>query len=318
MQTRSLGPLRVSAIGLGCNNFGRQGFVTEGIEGTRAVLDAAIDHGVTFLDTAAMYGGPQSVSEKLMGEALQGRRDQVVIATKFGHTAGPEPEEWGARGSKGFIRKACDASLTRLRTDRLDLYQMHEPDAGTPITETLEALSELQQEGKVLAYGHSNFSADQIREAGRAASDLGVAPFVSAQNHYSLLARGIEADVLPAIAAAGIGLLPYFPLANGLLTGKYRKGQEAPGDTRLGRIRQRFESFSDPQWDAVEQYRAYTEELGVPMLHATFAWLLAHESIPSVIAGATRPDQVAQNAAAADVHLSEESVARISDIFTLS
>ena len=318
MQTRTLGPLQVSAIGLGCNNFGRQGFVTEGIEGTRAVLDAAIDHGVTFLDTAAMYGGPESLSEKLMGEALEGRRDQVVIATKFAHSAGPEPEEWGARGSKGFIRKACEASLTRLRTDHIDLYQMHEPDDSTPITETLEALSELQQEGKILAYGHSNFSAAQINEAARAASELGVAPFVSAQNHYSLLARGIEADVLPAIRAAGIGLLPYFPLANGLLTGKYRKGEDAPGDTRLGRIRQRFESFSDAQWDAVEQYRAYTEELGVSMLHATFAWLLAHESIPSVIAGATRPDQVAQNAAAADVHLSDEAVARISDIFTLS
>ncbi len=316
MQTRTLGPLQVSAIGLGCNNFGRQGFVTEGIEGTRAVLDACLDNGVTLLDTAAMYGGPESLSEQLMGEALEGRRDRVVLATKFGHAAGPEPEEWGARGSKAFIRKACEASLTRLRTDRIDLFQMHQPDPSTPIAETLEALAALQEEGKILAYGHSNFDATQIREAAQVASDLGVAPFVAGQNHYSLLARDIEADVLPAIEACEIGLLPYFPLANGLLTGKYRKGADAPGDSRLAHARQRFESVTDAQWDAIEAFRALTDELGISMLHASFGWLLSHQSVPSVIAGATRPDQVVQNAAAADVTLSDDVVTRIDEIFT--
>lgn len=318
MQTRTLGPLQVSTIGLGCNNFGRQGFVTEGIDGTRAVLDACLDHGVTLLDTAAIYGGPESMSERLMGEALQGRRDRVVLATKFGHSAGPEPAEWGARGSKGFIRRACEASLTRLRTDHIDLYQMHVPDPSTPIAETLEALAGLQEEGKIVAYGHSNFSAEQIREAAQVASDMGVAPFVAGQNHYSLLAREIEADVLPAIEACEIALLPYFPLANGLLTGKYRKGEDAPGDSRLAQARQRFESVTDAQWDAIEAFRALTDELGVSMLQATFAWLLSHDAVPSVIAGATRPDQVAQNAAAADVVLSDDAIARITEIFTLS
>ena len=317
MQTRTLGPLRVSAIGLGCNNFGRSGFVTEGVEGTRAVLDACLDHGITLLDTAAMYGGPESLSEHLMGEALQGRRDMVILATKFGHAAGPEPAAWGARGSRAFIRRACEASLTRLRTDRIDLFQMHQPDPSTPIAETLEALAELQEEGKILAYGHSNFDAAQIREAAQVASDLGVAPFVSAQNHYSLLARGIETDVLPAIEACEIGLLPYFPLANGLLTGKYRRGAEAPGDSRLAHVAQRFEAVTEAQWDAIEAFRDLAAGLGISMLHATFAWLLSHDVVPSVIAGATRADQVAQNAAAADVTLPPDALARITEIFTL-
>lgn len=318
MKTRSLGPLTVSVIGLGCNNFGRIGFPTEGLDGTRAVLHACIEHGVTFLDTAALYGGPKSVSETLMGEALRGRRDQVVIATKWGHTAGPEPADWGARGSASFVKKACDASLARLQTDRIDLFQLHEPDADTPIAETLGALDELRRAGKIVAYGHSNFDADQIREAERVADELGVARFVSAQNHYSLLARDIESAVIPACREAGIGLLPFFPLANGLLTGKYVRGEQAPAGSRLAHIAARFASVTPAQWDAVETYRAYCDELGVSMLHATFAWLLAQDVIPSVIAGATSPTQVEQNAAASEIELSPASVARIAEIFTLA
>lgn len=314
MPTRAIGALRVSVVGLGCNNFGRDGFVTEGIAGTRAVLDACVERGVTLLDTAALYGGPESRSESLMGEALASYRDDVVIATKWGHTAGPEPEEWGARGSAGFVRRACEASLRRLRTDRIDLFQMHEPDETTPIEETLGVLHELRQEGKVIEYGHSNFSADQAREAADVAERLGVHPFVSAQNEYSLLQRGIEADLVPALEELGVGLLPYFPLASGLLTGKY-SGRVAPDGSRLALAPKRFDSVTEAQWQAIEAYDGYCRELGRPMTEVTFAWLLGHSVIPSVIAGATTPEQVATNAAAAQARLSDEEMARISEIF---
>lgn len=315
MRTRTLGDLEVSVIGLGCNNFGRRGFVTEGIEGTREVLGACLDHGITLLDTAALYGGPESVSEQLIGQALVGRRDQIVLATKFGHTDGPEPADWGRRGSAEFIRRACDASLQRLRTDRIDLYQMHEPDPETPIEETIGVLAELHDAGKILAYGHSNFDAGQAREAAATAVELGDPPFVSAQNLYSLLERDIEAELIPALRDLGLGLLPFFPLRDGLLTGKYRKGQAAPAGSRLSHIGKRFDNITDEQWDAIEAYRVVCDDLGLPMAQVTFAWMLAQDVVSSVIAGATSREQVAQNAAAADIDLPTDAVERISEIF---
>ena len=284
------GPL-VSTVGLGCNNFGRQGTLTEQQEGTTAVLDAAIELGVTLLDTADMYGGA-GTSETLMGVALQGKRDAVVLATKFGH----QDYDMGIlpgvpKGSRAYIREAVAGSLTRLRTDRIDLYQMHTPDPLTPIAETIAALDELVEEGKILFYGHSNFSAAQIAEAAAAGGR-----FVSAQNEYSLLARGVEAEVLPAARAHGLGFLPYFPLQNGLLTGKFTRTQR-PADTRI--MRQRPYLVEDAPWDVLEAYAAWCEARGITMLEATFGWMLAQPGLTSVIAGTTKPEQLLQNAEAA-------------------
>jgi aryl-alcohol dehydrogenase-like predicted oxidoreductase len=221
--------LLVSVAGLGCNNFGR----TLGVQATRGVADAAIDAGITLFDTADMYGGGRS--EEVLGEVLAGRRDQVVLATKFGHQGadlgyGPAA---GGKGGRSYIRRAIERSLRRLRTDYIDLYQIHMPDPVTPIGETLAALGELVTEGKVRYIGHSNFAGWQIAEAALLARELGTAPFISAQNHWSLLERGAEAEVVPAARHFCLGVLPYFPLANGLLTGKIRRGQAAPEGTRL-------------------------------------------------------------------------------------
>lgn len=315
MKTRKLGDLEVSVIGLGCNNFGRPGFVTEDVAGTKNVLDACIDHGITLLDTAALYGSAEHPSESLMGEALKGRRDRVVLATKWGHTQGPEPADWGARGSAEFIRRACDASLRRLQTDRIDLFQLHEPDPDTPIAETLQTLETLGRAGKIRAWGCSNFTAAQIREASEAAAELGVRPFVSVQNEFSLLVRGAESDVLPTAHEAKMGLLPFFPLGGGLLTGKYRRDAAAPADSRLAHLPTRYAAVTPSQWDALDRYAELCDELGLPMAQVSVAWLLSHEDVPSVIAGATRVDQVAQNAAAAAITLTSDVAARISAIF---
>lgn len=311
MTTTSLGSLSVSRIGLGCNNFGRPGSATQGLDGTRAVIDAALDHGVTFLDTAALYGGPESLSETLIGQALHGRRDAAVIATKFGHTGGPEPSTWGRRGSREFIRNAAEASLRRLRTDRIDLFQLHQPDPQTPISETLGALSELVDEGKVVEIGHSNFTAEMTREADDRATSDGRRHFVSAQNEYSLLNRDVEGELLAVLEERGLRLLPYFPLASGLLTGKYRKG-EAPAGSRLA---SRLDSVSDETWSRLDGYAALTSSLGVTPLDATFAWLLAQPVVASVIAGATSPEQVAANAAAGQTWLEKDVVEQISALF---
>src|SRR6266699_3547221 len=232
MRYRQLGPsgLLVSVAGLGCNNFGRR----LDAAATRSVVDAAIDVGITLLDTADIYGGGGG-SEALLGEALAGRRDKVVLATKFGHQGfdmgyGPAA---GARGGRAYIRRAIEASLRRLRTDYIDLYQLHTPDPVTPVAETLAALTELITEGKVRYLGHSNFTGWQIADAAHVARATGTAPFVSAQNHWSLLERGAEAEVVPAARHFGLGVLPYFPLANGLLTGKVRRGRELPPGSRL-------------------------------------------------------------------------------------
>lgn len=298
MEQRRLGthgPL-VSAIGLGCNNLGRPGTRTESPEGARAVVDAAIDAGVTLFDNADVYGAEPGLSETLLGEALAGRHDGLVIATKFGHTQFRGAiESSDAKGSRAYIRASVEGSLRRLRIERIDLYQQHTPDPETPLEETLGALDELVAEGKIAAYGHSNFSGAQIAEAVEVAERLGVAPYVSAQNQYNLLERGVEREVLPAVERAGIGFLPYFPLANGLFTGKFTR-TERPAGTRIAR--QRPQIADNAPWDAIEAYASFAEARDVSMVEATFGWFLARPVITSVIAGATTPEQVRANVAA--------------------
>jgi aryl-alcohol dehydrogenase-like predicted oxidoreductase len=316
MRFRNLGTsgLRVSAVGLGGNNFGRAGTPTITEEGTDAVVGAALDAGVNLIDTADVYGAEYGASESLLGRALAGRRDQVVIATKFGHAEIPSPlPAWGAKGSRRYIRLAIDGSLRRLRTDWIDLYQLHTPDPATPIEETIEALDELVVEGKIRYFGHSNLPAWRIAEAHLTASLTNRRHFVSAQDEYSLIARGVERDVLPAVERFGLGFLPYFPFANGLFTGKFGR-TELPADTRIAR--QRPYIHEQAPWDAIEALGALAAERGVGLLEVTVAWFLARPSVSSVIAGATRPEQVRQNAAAADIQpLTPEELARIDALF---
>lgn len=303
------GPM-VSTVGLGCNNFGRAGTLTETQEGTNAVIDAAVDLGVTLLDTADMYGGAPGQSETFMGNALKGRRDSVVLATKFGHSGFDMGILPGTpKGSRAYIREAIEGSLRRLHTEYVDLYQLHTPDEVTPIAETIAALDELVAEGKILHYGHSNFSGAQIAEATAAGGR-----FVSAQNQYSLLVREAEQDVLPAVREHGLGFLPFFPLQNGLLTGKFTR-TERPVDTRI--MRQRPHLVEDAPWDVLEAYAAYCAAHGITMLEATFGWLLAQPGLTSVIAGTTKPEQLRQNAEAATAwQPSAEQADEISAIFS--
>ncbi|SEC05733.1 Predicted oxidoreductase [Paramicrobacterium humi] len=316
MSYRPLGTsgLMVSATGLGCNNFGRSGTVTEDQSGTDAVIGAALDAGITFFDTADMYGKHPGLSETLMGNALRGKRDDVVLATKFGHSgADVGIAGWGAKGSRRYVRLAVEASLRRLQTDWIDLYQLHTPDDVTPIEETLAALDELIVEGKVRYIGHSNLSAWQLVEAEFTARLHEHPRFISAQNQYSLIVRDAERDVLPAANRFGVGFLPYFPLHNGLLTGKFTRSG-GPDDSRI--MRQRRHIIDDAPWDALEAYRAFCEERGISMLQATFGWLLAQPALASVIAGATSPEQVRQNADAATAwQPSADEVRAISEIF---
>jgi len=317
LEYRSLGRsgLRVSAVGLGGNNFGRPGARTESQEGTDAVVHAALDAGVTLIDTADVYGREYGLSETLLGRALRGRRDEVVLATKFGHSSIDSPiPAWGARGSRRYIRLAVEGSLRRLQTDWIDLYQLHTPDPSTPIGETLAALDDLVREGKVRYIGHSNLPGWQIAEAELVARQLGTTAFISAQDEYSLLRRQAEAEILPAVRHFGLGFLPYFPLQNGLLTGKFSRGQR-PADSRIAR--QRPHVADDAPWDVLEQYAALVDARGMTMLEATFGWLLAQPSLSSVIAGATTPEQIRQNAAAGSAGaLDADTVAEISALFS--
>ena len=300
MQTRELGTsgILVSVVGLGCNNLGRSGTRTETQEGATAVVHAALDAGVTLFDTADMYGATFGLSETLLGQALRGRRDEAVVATKFGHQQFPTPlADIGPRGGRAYIRAAVEGSLARLQTERIDLYQLHTPDPATPIEETLGALDELVREGKVRAIGHSNLDGDAIRAADDAATELGTARFVTAQNEYSLLARGAETDVLPAVRERGLGFLPFFPLANGLFTGKFSR-TERPADSRIAR--QRPHIADQAPWDAIEAFEAFAAERGIGILEATFGWLLSRPELSSVIAGATKPEQIVANARAGD------------------
>ena len=299
IEYRNLGPsgLRVSTIGLGCNNFGRPGTVTEAQDGTNAVIDAAIDAGITFFDTADIYGYAYGRSESMMGVALKGRRDDIVLATKFGHADFESPlGQAGSRGSRRYIRQAVEGSLRRLQTEWIDLYQLHTPDPHTPIEETLDALDDLIREGKVRYIGHSNLAGWQIAEAEFTARLHGHPKFISAQNEYSLLERDVEREVLPAVNAYGLGFLPYFPLYNGLFTGKFSRSG-GPEDSRI--MRQRPHLLENAPWDTIERYESLIAGWGVTMLEATFGWLLAQPGLASVIAGATTPEQVRQNADAA-------------------
>jgi len=298
MQLRPLGPsgLHVTAVGLGCNNLGRPGTHTMDQEGATEVVLAALDSGVTFFDTADIYGAEYGLSESLLGVALSGRRDEAVVATKFGHQDFASPlAHLGPRGGRTYIRAAVEGSLTRLRTDRIDLYQLHTPDPSTPIEETLSALSELVDEGKVRAIGHSNLDGEAIRAADDAAVAGGFPRFASAQNEYSLLARGVEDEVLPAVRERGLGFLPYFPLANGLFTGKFSR-TDRPSDSRIAR--QRPHIADNAPWDAIEAFEAFAAERGIGILEATFGWFLSRPELASVIAGATRVEQIRANAAA--------------------
>ncbi len=305
LPTRTLGHsgLEVSILGLGCNNFGRR----VDLEGTRAVIDAALEVGDTFLDTADIYGGAGG-SEELLGQVLEGRRDQVVLATKFGMDMG---DGRGPRGSADYIRQAVEASLRRLRTDVIDLYWYHQPDGQTPIAETLGALHELVQAGTVRAIGASNFSAEQIEEADSVAREEGLTRFTAVQNEYSLLVRGDERDVIPTCARLGLGYVPYFPLASGLLTGKYHRGQPAPEGTRLAG---RDEIASDEQFDLVERLTRFAEERGITLIDVAIGALLANPTIASVIAGATKPEQVRANARAAQWSPTDEDLAALDEV----
>jgi aryl-alcohol dehydrogenase-like predicted oxidoreductase len=288
--TRPLGAsgFNVPVVGLGCNNFGRR----LDLDGTRAVVDAALSEGVTFLDTADTYGGA-GASEELLGEVLKGRRDQVVLATKFGMDMG---DGQGPRGSRGYIVQAAENSLRRLQTDVIDFYWYHQPDGVTPIAETLGTLQELITAGKVRAIGASNFDADQLREAAGVARENSLTPFTAVQNEYSLLVLDAEDDVLPACEELGIGFVPYFPLASGLLTGKYRRGEQGPAGARLS---ERDEIGNDEQFAIVESLQRYAEERGITLIEVAIGALLTREAVSSVIAGATKPEQVRANAAAA-------------------
>jgi aryl-alcohol dehydrogenase-like predicted oxidoreductase len=294
MRYRSLGNsgLVVSVAGLGGNNFGRR----LDVDATRAVVDAALDAGITLLDTAESYGAGRS--EEFLGEALAGRRDQVVLATKFGHRGADMGygAAAGAKGGRGYIMRAVEGSLRRLRTDYIDLYQIHTPDPATPIEETLTALGDLVAQGKVRYLGHSNFAGWQLAEAAGAARELGTTGFVSAQNHWSLLERGIQAEVVPAALHYGLGVLPYYPLANGLLTGKVRRGLPPPEGSRLAG---RPDYITGDKLDRVEKLADWAQQHGVTLLDVAVGGLAAQPGCSSVIAGATSPEQVKANAAAA-------------------
>jgi aryl-alcohol dehydrogenase-like predicted oxidoreductase len=299
MTYRRLGTsgLVVSVAGLGCNNLGRAGSVTADPAAASAVVHAALDAGITLFDTADVYGAPCGRSEELLGAALGAERENVVIATKFGMDArGANGVDHGARGSRRYIRQAVEASLRRLGTDWIDLYQLHTPDPETPLEETLAALHDLVREGKVRYLGHSNFAGWQLADAAWTAQSATRTPFISAQNEYSLLHRDAERELIPAAHAFGVGILPYFPLANGLLTGKYGQGQ-APAESRLAKFKPGL--LDTAPWEVLDRLRAFADERGITMVDVAVGWLLARPQVTSVIAGATRPEQVTANAAAA-------------------
>ncbi|MDQ4489674.1 aldo/keto reductase [Sinomonas sp. ASV486] len=305
--------LTVSTVGLGCNNLGRANTPTETQEGTDAVVHAAIDAGITLFDVADTYGRTPGLSEEMLGKALVGHRDDVVVATKFGMDMhGANGNDFGARGSRRYIRKAVEASLRRLGTEWIDLYQFHTPDPLTPIEETLSALDDLVREGKVRYLGHSNRAGWQIAEAEFVARMGGFTPFVSSQNHYNLLDRRAELEVTEAAEAYGLGVLPYFPLANGLLTGKYSR-DSAPEGSRLSHTRTNL--VHDADWDQLDRFSAFAQERGLTELQVAFSWLAAQPSVSSVIAGATRPEQIRENAEAASWDPSVEDLAELDEIF---
>jgi aryl-alcohol dehydrogenase-like predicted oxidoreductase len=307
-EARRLGDseIEVSVVGLGCNNFGRR----LDLDRTAAVLEAALDAGITLFDTADVYGDGNS--ERLMGEVLEGRREEFVLATKFGwELSGAEGAPDAARGSRDYIRWAIEGSLQRLRTDWIDLYQYHHPDGTTPLEETLAALDELVREGLVTAIGCSNFSADQLEEAERISRERGLSRFVTLQNEYSLLQREIEAEVAPLCERLNVSVLPYFPLASGLLSGKYRRGEPGPEGSRLASS---GKAGSDEQFDVIEALEAFAGARGAGILDVAIAGLAAQPAVASVIAGATRPEQIKANVAALSWEPSEDDLAELDRI----
>ncbi|WP_028278615.1 aldo/keto reductase [Arthrobacter sp. H5] len=308
--------LSVSVVGLGCNNLGRAGTPTESQRGANTVINAAVEAGITLFDVADAYGKVPGLSEEMLGKALGRNRDDVVVATKFGlDLKGANGPDGGARGSRRYIIKAVEASLKRLNTEWIDLYQYHAPDVLTPIDETLSALDQLVKSGKVRYIGHSNFAGWQIVEAEYVAQLGGHTPFISAQNHYSLLDRRIEAEVTPAAEAYGLGVLPYFPLANGLLTGKYSSGK-APSGSRLTHTRTNLLDSAD--WEQLAEFGAFARARSLTELQVAFSWLAAQPSVASVIAGATKPEQIQQNAEAVCWVPSDAELEELNRIFPRS
>jgi len=300
MNTRRIGTLTVSVVGLGCNNFGMTIDERQSIE----VVAAALDAGINFFDTADMYGG--SNSEHFLGNALAKRRNDAIVATKFGHRVSAE---FGGGAKPEYVKRAAEASLRRLNVDCIDLYQLHTPDRSVPIGDTLAAMNELVKAGKVREIGCSNFSVAQLREA-ESAVKAGAAKFVSVQNEYSLLHRDPEKDVLPECERMGLAFLPYFPLASGLLTGKYAKGVPPPKGTRM-QMPWAASGMTDTRMSVVDSLRTIAERSGHTLLDLAFSWLLRQEAVASVIAGATRPEQVRANAAATGWELSKDDLAAI-------
>ena len=312
MDYRQLGRsgLTVSAIGLGCNNFGMR----IDADASTAVVQQALDAGITFFDTAEMYGGGKS--EEFLGTALGKQREDVVIATKFGGPQGPGPKQ--APGGRRNVIRACEDSLRRLGTDYIDLYYLHYPDARTPIEETLEAMTDLVGQGKVRYIANSNMSGWQIVEADHAASDRGLQRFVGAQVEWSLLNRKVEHEVVPACEKYGIGVVPYFPLASGLLTGKYTRGQEFPEGTRFASSSYFSSIATEENWNKVERLTAVAEERGHTILDLAESWLLAHDVVGSVLTGATKPQQVDANVAAAEWKLDADDMAAVAEALSPS
>jgi aryl-alcohol dehydrogenase-like predicted oxidoreductase len=308
MQTRTIGSLDASVIGLGCNNFGMR----IDADASKAVVDAALDAGITLFDTADIYGG--TLSEEYLGRALGAHRDEVLIATKFGvridddHPGGAAP---------AYVASACEASLKRLGTDRIDLYQLHFPDNATPHEDTLGALDELKRAGKVREIGCSNFTAEMLEASAAVSKERKIARYVSVQNEYSLLRRGPERDgVLDACGKLDLAFIPYFPLASGMLTGKYQRNQPPPEGTRLANspAERQEQAFAEKNFDRVEALTAWAADHGHSLLELAFAWLLARPVVGSVIAGATKPEQARANAAAAGWQLGDADMSAISEL----
>ncbi len=312
METRKIGSLDVTIVGLGCNNFGMRIDADQ----TKVVVDACFDAGINFFDTADVYGG-RGKSEEFLGAALKGRRDEAVIATKFGSPMSDDGESQG--GSPRWIKQAIEDSLRRLQTDRIDLYQHHFPDRDTPFDETLAALDELVREGKVREIGCSNYQGKHIDKCVGISKEKGLAQWASDQSNYSLLERGVEADVLPACERDGLAFLPYFPLASGLLTGKYTSKDALPEGARITQMAkaapERAEGvLSDDNFAIVGKLRAYAEEHGHTLLELAMSWLASKPVIASVIAGATKPEQVRSNADAASWRLTDEEMAQVNEL----
>ena len=316
METRKIGDLAVSVVGLGCNNFGMR--IDEAQ--TKAVVDACLEEGVNFFDTADVYGG-RGKSEEFLGKALGSRRDDVIIATKFGSPMSDDGESQG--GSKRWITQAVEDSLRRLGTDRIDLYQHHVPDRDTPFDETLATLDELVQAGKVREIGCSNYAGKHIDKCAGISAEKGIARWASAQNNYSLLERGVEADVVGACERNGVALLPYFPLASGLLTGKYASKDDRPEGTRITLMAQAMpdraeQVLTDEAFTIIGKLRAFAEERGHTLLDLAMSWLASKPVIASVIAGATKPEQVRANVAAASWRLTDDEMTQVDELASTS